>query len=114
MTPLPTAAPVRPAASANGTVSPSDMPITTSRTASEARKWNSEWAALAILGSLDGSQIDGGVRGAQAIHGIAGRMNLPASRKVTAIAFLALAACASHQAPPDQLAPAAATIHWKA
>ena len=35
-------APVRPAASAKGTVSPSDMPITRSRTASVAVKWCSE------------------------------------------------------------------------
>src|ERR1043165_10120056 len=34
-------APLSPAASANGTVSPSDMPITTSRTISLAVKWRS-------------------------------------------------------------------------
>ncbi len=36
-------APVSPAASANGTVRPSDMPITTSRTVSLAVKWCSTW-----------------------------------------------------------------------
>src|SRR5208337_3075394 len=36
--------PDSPAASANGTVNPSDMPITTSRTASLAVKWRSTWS----------------------------------------------------------------------
>src|SRR5581483_1522697 len=36
-------APERPAASANGTVRPSDMPMTMSRTASLAVKWRSWW-----------------------------------------------------------------------
>ena len=36
--------PDNPAASANGTVKPSDMPITISRTSSLAVKWLSTWA----------------------------------------------------------------------
>src|SRR4051812_46639351 len=39
--PLDATAPLRPAASANGTVRPSDMPMTTSRTVSLAVKWRS-------------------------------------------------------------------------
>src|SRR5208282_5010951 len=40
-----TADPDSPAARANGTVNPSDMPITTSRTASLAVKWRSVWGS---------------------------------------------------------------------
>src|SRR4051812_49831816 len=43
-------APDRPAASAKGTVKPSAMPITTSRTVSEARKWRSVWSMLGMGG----------------------------------------------------------------
>src|SRR5881398_934758 len=39
--PLEATAPLSPAASANGTVRPSDMPMTTSRTVSLAVKWRS-------------------------------------------------------------------------
>src|SRR2546426_7605899 len=38
---VPLRPPVNPAASANGTVKPSDMPMTTSRTTSPAVKWRS-------------------------------------------------------------------------
>src|SRR4051812_43035674 len=41
-------APLRPAASANGTVRPSDMPMTTSRTISLAVKWRSVWRVSGI------------------------------------------------------------------
>src|SRR3954453_4738101 len=41
-------APESPAASANGTVSPSDMPMTTSRTISLAVKWRSVWRVSGI------------------------------------------------------------------
>src|SRR5262249_34905379 len=41
-------APESPAASAKGTVSPSDMPITTSRTVSPAVKWRSMWRVWGI------------------------------------------------------------------
>src|SRR5277367_2762971 len=40
-------APERPAASANGTVRPSDRPMTTSRTDSEDSKWPSVWESWA-------------------------------------------------------------------
>src|SRR5438093_9849539 len=45
---LASSAPVRPAASANGTVRPSDMPITTSRTTAPAVKWCSMWGVTGI------------------------------------------------------------------
>src|ERR1043165_2976396 len=41
-------APLSPAASANGTVSPSDIPMTTSRTISLAVKWRSVWRVSGI------------------------------------------------------------------
>jgi len=44
-------APERPAASANGTVNPSAMPITTSRTNSPAVKCFSTWGVMGILRS---------------------------------------------------------------
>src|SRR5471032_906159 len=44
-----TAVPVSPAASANGTVSPSDIPMTTSRTVSEASKC---FSACSVWGDL--------------------------------------------------------------
>src|ERR1700693_2570408 len=44
-------APEIPAARANGTVSPSDIPMTTSRTDSGAVKWCSVWGVAGISGS---------------------------------------------------------------
>src|ERR1700692_2299288 len=46
--PLEATAPLKPAASANGTVSPSDIPMTTSRTVSLAVKWRSVWIVRGI------------------------------------------------------------------
>src|SRR5947207_7244372 len=46
--PLDATAPLNPAASANGTVRPSDIPMTTSRTISLAVKWRSVWRVSGI------------------------------------------------------------------
>jgi uncharacterized cupredoxin-like copper-binding protein len=43
-----------------------------------------------------------------------GRIILPVSRSLAVLALLALSACAAHQAPPDSLPPAAASIDWNA
>src|SRR6185503_19641935 len=48
MIPVEWTAPVRPAARANGTVNPSDIPITMSRTTSLEVKWRSMWGVWGI------------------------------------------------------------------
>src|SRR3954453_21467146 len=54
---VPTFAPERPAASANGTVRPSAIPITTSRTNSLAVKWRSMWAVSGVVVGVGISEI---------------------------------------------------------
>lgn len=51
MMPLESTAPESPAASANGTVKPSDMPMTMSRTVSESVKWRSVCEGSVAVGS---------------------------------------------------------------
>src|SRR3954452_16790662 len=52
-------APDSPAARAKGTVSPSDMPITMSRTASEAVKCFSTWGVFGMRGASCGTRAGG-------------------------------------------------------
>src|SRR5256885_17074807 len=67
--PLDATAPLRPAASANGTVRPSDMPMTTSRTVSLAVKWRSVCGVRGIAGALCRVELrDGPHVGAELRH----------------------------------------------
>src|ERR1700722_17014156 len=52
-----TCAPERPAASAKGTVRPSDIPITMSRTVSVDFKWCSAWGPIGIWFGIAGEEL---------------------------------------------------------
>src|SRR5262249_52544089 len=112
---LDSVAPVSPAASANGTVRPSAIPITTSRTTSPAVKWRSTCGVCGMAGAGGGSMPEhrrgatgaGGARRAGAGRGGPGGRRLSEPRRRGTIESMPVAL------EPDEIADLRRFRDWR-